>query len=500
MFDLIAPHHKQGPEIDKATYKRELPKLREALLDAQFELEQKKSFPVVIVVSGVNGAGKSDVVKALNTWMDPRHIQSHALGKSTQEELERPAMWKFWRCLPSKGSISIFFGSWYSYPMRQRIQGKQDQAYLDEYLDDFLRFEKMLSDEGALILKFWLHRSKDDLTARFHKLESKNRTKWKVTPKNWHDLDSFDTMLPVAKHVLTTTSTDHAPWSVIDAQNEYARNLAVGQAVLYAMQKRLQEAPPKATPPTPFPVPKGSGTDTVLSTLDLTQTLDKKDYTKQLDKYQRKFHKLVRSKAFRKKSIVLVFEGNDAAGKGGAIRRVTGALDPRFYDIVPISAPNDEERAQPYLWRFWQKMPRKGHTVIFDRSWYGRVLVERVEGFVSEQTWRRGYSEINDFERTMSLHGVMVFKFWLAISPDEQLKRFNDREGTGYKRFKLTEDDWRNRSLQDGYAHAVCDMVQETSTDLAPWTLVEANSKYFARIKVLKTICERLKAELKKSV
>ncbi|MBL4692807.1 MAG: polyphosphate:AMP phosphotransferase [Magnetovibrio sp.] len=493
MFDLTAT----GPEIDKAVYKEKLATLREALLDAQYELQHKKSFPVVIIVSGVNGAGKSDVVKALNTWMDPRHIQSHALGKSTQEELERPAMWKFWRCLPRKGAIAIFFGSWYSYPMRQHIKGAKDQAYLDEYLDDFMRFEQMLCDEGALILKFWLHRSKDNLKARFTDLESHPNTKWQVSRQNWKDLNTYDNMLPVAKHVLEKTSTEQAPWIVVSAQNKYTRDLTVGKTLLDALHNRLNKNQPQPTAPLPFPIAQNFDPNNLLKALDLSQSLDKKAYKKQLAKYQKRLHRLVHKKAFRNKSMVIVFEGNDAAGKGGTIRRVTESLDPRLYEIVPICAPNDEERAQPYLWRFWRKLPRQGHTTIFDRSWYGRVLVERVEGLLPEKNWRRGYGEINDFERTMNLHGVIVFKFWLAISPDEQLTRFKDREATGYKRFKLTDEDWRNRSLHEGYVQAVCDMVDETSTQQVPWTLIEANSKYFARIKVLKTICKRLKAELK---
>jgi polyphosphate kinase 2 (PPK2 family) len=201
---------------------------------------------------------------------------------------------------------------------------------------------------------------------------------------------------------------------------------------------------------------------------------------------------------FRKHTLVLVFEGADAAGKGGAIRRVTGALDIRQYSVVPVAAPTEEERAQPYLWRFWRHLPARGKTIVFDRSWYGRVLVERVEGFCSEADWMRAYSEINDFEEQLDAAGAIVVKFWLAIGKDEQLERFKAREAEPHKRFKITADDWRNRDKWDDYARAVCDMVDRTSTEIAPWTLVEAENKYFARIKVLRTICERLEARLKR--
>jgi len=485
-----------GHSIDKATYKKEVPKLREALLDAQFELAEKKPFPVILIVSGVNGAGKGETVNTLNFWMDPRSIHAHAVGEQTDEEADRPSMWKFWRRLPPRGTIGIFFGSWYSFPIRQHIEGKKDQDYLDAHLDDILRFERMLAEEGALILKFWLHLSKDALTDRLTTLESSKETKWKVTKDDWKGLEKLDQLVPVAEHVLRRTSTAHAPWIVVEASDEKYRNLTVGKTLLKAIQGRLKET--AKTPPLAVPVDSLESIDgkNILGSLDLTQALDKSDYKKKLAKQQGRLSKLMRSPKFKKRSIVMVFEGNDAAGKGGAIRRVTGAMDSRTYDIIPIAAPTDEEKVQPYLWRFWRKLPRVAHTTIFDRSWYGRVLVERVEGFCAQADWLRAYNEINDFEEEMTRHGSIVFKFWLSISAEEQLERFNAREATGYKRFKLTEEDWRNRDKWDEYAHAVCDMVERTSTEIAPWTLVEANSKYFARIKVLKTICDRLEKEL----
>lgn len=485
-----------GHSVDKATYKDEVPKLREALLDAQFELGEKKPFPVVLIVSGVNGAGKGETVNTLNFWMDPRTIHAHAMGEASDEELDRPAMWKFWRRLPPSGTIGIFFGSWYSFPMRQHIEGKKDQDYLDAYLDDFMRFERMLAEEGALVLKFWLHLSKDQLKKRLKSLESKKETKWRVTKRDWEGVKMYDQMLPVAEHVLRRTSTAHAPWIVVEATDEKYRNLTVGRTLLKAIQGRLQDD----IKPLPLSVPvealENADSRNLINALDYTLQTDKKDYRKELELYQGRLSKLVRSPKFKGRSLICVFEGNDAAGKGGAIRRVTAAMDSRFYNITPIAAPSDEEKVQPYLWRFWRKLPRTGHTTIFDRSWYGRVLVERVEGYCSQPDWLRAYGEINDFEEAVSRHGAIVCKFWLSITDEEQLSRFKEREATGYKRFKLTDEDWRNREKWDDYVRAVCDMVERTSTEIAPWTLVEANSKYYARIKVLKTLCERLEAEL----
>jgi len=236
---------------------------------------------------------------------------------------------------------------------------------------------------------------------------------------------------------------------------------------------------------------------TVLSELDLTHKLDKKDYERDLAKYQARLSELVRDPRFAgKRSLVLVFEGSDAAGKGGSIRRVGASLDARQYQIIPIAAPTDEERAQPYLWRFWRHIPRIGRVAVFDRSWYGRVLVERVEGFCSEADWLRAYAEINDFEHQLAEAGVVVVKFWLQISADEQLRRFKEREATDFKRFKITDEDWRNREKWDAYRQAVNDMVDRTSTPQAPWVLVPSEDKGWARIKVLKTLCQRLEAAL----
>lgn len=485
-----------GHKVSKSDFKAEVPKLREQLLDVQFELGDKKPFPVVIIVSGVDGAGKGETVNTLNFWMDPRNIHAHAMADPSDEELERPAMWRYWRKLPPRGSIGIFFGSWYSFPMRQRIEGNQDEAYLDSYLEDFLRFERMLADEGALILKFWLHLSKDALKNRLKELESDKSTKWRVTKKDWDRYERYDDLMPVAEHVLRRTSTGYAPWIVVESSDEKYRNLTVGRTLLKAVKARLAEEvkPSSASVPVEA-LAHGDGMN-VLTALDYTKALAKADYKAKLEHYQGKLNKLCRSKKFKNRSVVMVFEGNDAAGKGGSIRRVIGAMDSRFYDIIPVAAPTDEEKVQPYLWRFWRHVPGKGRTAIFDRSWYGRVLVERVEGFCSEADWLRAYGEINDFEEEMTRHGVIVLKFWLSITDEEQLTRFKEREATGYKRFKLTDEDWRNRDKWDDYAHAVCDMVERTSTETAPWTLVEANSKYYARIKVLKTLCKRLETEL----
>lgn len=481
-----------GHKIDKATYEKVLPALREALLNVQFDLSESAKFPVIILIGGVDGAGKGETVNALNEWMDPRHIQTHALGDPSDEEREHPEMWRFWRVLPPKGKIGIFFGSWYTAPIVRRVYGKLKKAELDHNLEEIVRFEKMLADEGALILKFWLHLSKAKQKERFKTLEKNPATRWRVTERDWRNAKRYDEFYKLSERVLRETSTAEAPWTIVEGADANYRSLTVGKVIVDALNKRLKSG--RAKPQVPHAPPPLPAIDNLqlVSTLDLTRKLAKKSYASELEKYQGRLNLLTRHPGFKKISAVAVFEGCDAAGKGGAIRRITGAIDARTYQIIPIAAPTEEERAQPYLWRFWRHVPNLGRVSIFDRSWYGRVLVERVEGFCAEYDWMRAYSEINDFEEQLVRNNDVLVKFWLQISKDEQLRRFKEREKIGFKRFKITDEDWRNREKWDAYELAVCDMVDRTSTEIAPWTLVEANDKYYARIKILKTLCERI--------
>jgi Polyphosphate kinase 2 (PPK2). len=319
-----------------------------------------------------------------------------------------------------------------------------------------------------------------------------------VTDRDWKHFKLYDKFSVIHESVIRHTSTAEAPWTIVEGYDPHYRSLTVGKVILDAIRKRLDDADMKTVEIiAPPPLPSIDQLN-ILKTLDLTQKIDKKKFKTDLEKYQGKLALLTREAKFKNITVIAMFEGNDAAGKGGAIRRITGALDARWYNIIPVAAPTEEERAQPYLWRFWRHIPRRGRVTIFDRSWYGRVLVERVEGFCSKVDWMRAYSEINDFEAQLVRHNIVVVKFWLAISKEEQLERFNEREKIGFKRFKITEDDWRNRDKWDEYEHAVCDMVDRTSTEIAPWTLIEANDKNFARIKILKTLCKQIEAAMQK--
>jgi polyphosphate:AMP phosphotransferase len=485
-----------GHKIKKSVYEKEVPPLRAALLDAQLGLTKSASFPVIILIGGLDGAGRGATVNLLNAWMDPRHIQSHGMGEPSDEELDRPMMWRFWRALPPKGKIGVFLGSWYTWPILNRVSGITKTADLDQSLERARRLEKMLVDEGALLIKFWLHLSKEKQKKRLKALEKDPLTRWRVTERDWQRLKDYDTFQEVHESVIRRTSTAEAPWLIVEGEDANYRNLTVGKVILKAIDDRLAlEQTPQVKILAPPLLPPIDNLH-VLKTLDMGQKLEKEEYRIKLEKYQGRLNALTRHPKFKYMSVITVFEGNDAAGKGSSIRRVTGALDARGYQVIPIAAPTEEERAQPYLWRFWRHLPRKGRVAIFDRSWYGRVLVERIEGYCSEADWMRAYGEINDFEAQMVRHNLLVVKFWLAITKEEQLRRFKDREQTPFKSFKITEEDWRNREKWQEYEQAVCDMVDRTSTLLAPWTLVEANDKSFARIKVLKTLCGTIERKL----
>jgi AMP-polyphosphate phosphotransferase len=483
-----------GHKLEKEVWDRELPALREALLDAQFDLAAAK-FPVVILVAGVDGAGKSETVNTLNEWLDPRHIQTHGLDVPSDEERERPHMWRYWRMLPPKGKIGIFDGSWYTWPILERTSGRIKTSELDQDMGRVARFEQMLIQEGALVLKFWMHLSKDAQKKRLKLLEKDPKTRWRVTPRDWKHFELYDSFRQVSERALRATSTAASPWIVVEASDWRYQRLTVGKILLEKLRARLDNPAPPLPPPAPQPVASLDEMN-VLRALNLTRTLEKKDYEEELLTLQGRLNLLTRHKNFKKHSVVLVFEGVDAAGKGGGIRRITQALDARTYHIQPVAAPTEEERAQPYLWRFWRHLPRRGKVMIFDRSWYGRVLVERVEGFCAEADWQRAYSEINDFEDQIVRSQTLLLKFWLSISQEEQLRRFEERQATPFKRFKITDEDWRNREKWPQYERAICDMIDRTSTEIAPWTLVESEDKRYGRLKILRTLVQRLEDEL----
>ena len=491
MFDAAEIGHR----ISKKDYREREPQLRRALLEAQYKLLEHSRFPVILLVNGVDGAGKGETVNLLNEWMDPRHIRTEAFGETAADEYDRPEMWRFWQALPPKGHIGIFFGSWYSDPILKRVMGSEKGARFAHRLERIRHFERMLVAEGALILKLWFHLSKKTQKARLEKLSKDPRTAWRVGKDDRRHYKHYDEFITVCEAALRETSTGEAPWHIIEGTDPSYRALTAGQLLLDALSARLEGPAPSISPSAPPPEPALDGRD-LLNTLDYSRSLVRDRYVRKLERQQSRLNALTRDSRLRDRSVVLVFEGMDAAGKGSTIRRVTQAIDARYYRVIPIAAPSDEERAQPYLWRFWRHVPRHGRIVIFDRSWYGRVLVERVENFCTEADWIRAYHEINDFEEQLAEGGVILAKFWLAITPEEQLARFRERENVPHKQFKITAEDWRNREKWPQYERAVADMVERTSTDVGRWHLISAENKLAGRLDVIQRLCDTLEAGL----
>ncbi|MGD8843370.1 MAG: polyphosphate kinase [Gammaproteobacteria bacterium] len=514
-----------GSRISKNDFKEREPVLRQELLEVQRELREAADFPVLIVFAGVDGAGKGETVNLLNEWMDPRWLVTRAYGEPSDEERERPEFWRYWRDLPPHGRIGLFLSSWYSRPVLERAYDKIDVAPFTDRLDRINAFEDALASDGAVVLKFWMHLSRKAQKRRLTALQKDPLTRWRVTERDWQHYEMYDKFIDAAERTIMRTSTGRAPWTVVEGEDHNYRSVTIGTLVRDSITKQLEavrlEKEVKARlreREAERPViieDDGNGDEsgdngdavavenaapphgmTVLDTLDMSRDLNKREYQKELKEAQAKLNSLYRQARDKGLSTIMVFEGPDAAGKGGAIRRVTAALDARSFQVIPIAAPTDEERAHHYLWRFWRHLSRAGRLTVFDRSWYGRVLVERVEQFATNDEWQRAYAEINDFESQLVDHGVALLKFWIHISKDEQLARFEAREQTPYKRWKLTEEDWRNREKWHDYELAVNDMVQHTSTFNAPWTLVEGNSKRYARVKVINTLCDKLKAVL----
>jgi polyphosphate:AMP phosphotransferase len=496
-----------GRSVSLRQFKRQSTKLREELLRLQTEVLQTARRQIVVTLAGVDGGGKSESITLLNEWMDARWLTTNAYEPPNEVERRQPQFWRYWRDLPPRGRIGMFMSAWYSEPFLDRVYDRIAQAQYERHLERVIRFEQALADDGAVVVKLWMHLSHDAQERRLRNLEQDPLTEARVTERDWQNWRSYTRFIEVAEQTISRTHTGDAPWVIVEGTDRNYRSLAVAEVVRDALQRALRPLPVHAAAKAKRggkksragkrrSDPAGSGALTVLSGLDMSKRLTKEAYEKQLPLLQAELHHLHLRAKDRGIASVLVFEGPDGAGKGGAIRRVCTALSPRHYQVHGVAKPTEEEAAQHYLWRFWRKVPQDGRIAIFDRSWYGRVLVERVEGFAREDEWRRAYAEINDFEQQLVEHGIVLLKFWLHITKEEQFQRFRHREKTPHKRWKLTEEDWRNRRKWSEYERAVNDMVQYTSTPAARWVLVEGNDKRHSRIAVLRHYCERLAAAI----
>lgn len=473
--------------LDKKAYKKRIAELTESLLDAQFELRQAQKGPVLVLISGNDFAGKAEAIYALYEKLDNRFLDTRAFALPAGIEKKMPRLWRYWRSLPAAGRIGFYLGSWYHQPLMQLSRGAMKPAAFKSAMDEIVRFERTLIEEGVTLIKLWLHLTPANTTGHAPAAQQT------VAMREWGDFSAadYEQVRSGAELMSELTSLPDAPWDRIESHDADRRDLLIAERLLAAIQQTLQAKP--ALPTTQWHQSQAHH----LRQLDYQLALDKPDYKRELERYQTRLRELVRHPRFARRSLLLVFEGTDAAGKGGNIRRITQCLDPRYLRVHGTSAPTDEERAHPYLWRFWRRVPSPGSIVIFDRSYYGRVLVERVEGFVSDAGWQRAYEEIKDFERQLQQAGTIVIKFWLSITEEEQLRRFEAREASPVKRYKLTEEDWRNRKQWSAYEQAVDDMIDHTSTDQAPWHLIPAEDKRYARVATLRVVCEALERHLK---
>lgn len=459
-----------------------------------------KGLPVMVVFEGWGASGKGTMISRLIQPLDPRGFKVFTIQAENEEEHMHPFLWRFWTKTPAKGRMHIFDRSWYRRVITEQMDAPMDQKRLDAAYHQILSFEEQLSADGTLIIKFFLHISADEQEKRLKKLERSSETKWRVTKADWKHFKQYKAYLPMYDHMLEQTDMSWAPWHVIEATDREYAAVKVMTIVAGMIEERLNEENAKESrshlaerAQEELPSTEETMRTTVLDGVDVSLTMTKEDYKKRLSVLQKELTRLQNEMYLKRIPVVVALEGWDAAGKGGAIKRLTEPLDPRGYEVVPTAAPNDIEKAHHYLWRFWRAMPKDGHMTIFDRTWYGRVMVERIEGFCSQAEWRRAYREINQMEQNLTDHGVIVLKFWLQIDKDEQERRFNERMEDPEKQWKITDEDWRNREKWDAYVKAVDEMILRTSTTYAPWTIVEADSKYYARIKILETVVRALK-------
>ncbi len=479
--------------LSKKEFKREYEASKKRLTEIQLRLIELK-IPVIIVFDGFSASGKGTQISRLLYPLDPRHFDVFTMSKVTEDMQMRPFLWSFWTKTPQRGRIAIFDKSWHrlALPESQK-KWKLTPRELTGFDEDTLNFEKSLRDDGFVILKFFLDISAKEQRARFDQLLSNPDTAWRVDSEDINQNKHFDKIKKQYYKMIKETSTDCCPWHLIEADDGNFATLKIFRILIDTLEQAIYE--------TEHPKTEDSlkivETFEALSLIEADKLVDESEYKEKLDYLQKQLAQLSFKLYKRRRSVVLVYEGKDAAGKGGNIKRLTQELDPRGYEVISIAAPTSVELSHNYLWRFWNRMPKDGHLAIFDRSWYGRVLVERVEGFCSESEWRRAYQEINDMEQHLASNGTIICKFWLHIDDEEQLRRFNARMEDPLKRHKITDEDWRNREKWNEYELAVNEMLVRTNTPYAPWVIVESNNKKFARLKTLEYMVKTLEEALK---
>ncbi len=472
-----------------------LEKARAELAVRQMMIKEKK-LPVLVIMDGWGAAGKGSVLGRVIKNLDPRFFKCETLTAPTDEEKRKPFLYRYFVRIPKEGAISFFDGSWMGEVTSMFLHEEISEKEYKSHLTSIKRFERQLNDNGYLVVKLFFHIDEKTQKKRLVELEKNENTSWRVSKKDKWQNKHYDKCLDVYDEYIETTNQFVAPWYFIDAVSKKWSELQMTEILIDSIDTALanaqthQKAPMLQNTFSMKKMPK-------LSEVNLDKTIKEEDYKKELDKLQERLSELHNEIYHKKIPVIIAYEGWDAAGKGGNIKRVAAALDPRGYEVHPIASPEPAEKARHYLWRFWNRLPKDGHIAIFDRTWYGRVMVERLEGFCSENDWQRAYNEINEFEKELADWNAVIIKFWVHIDKDTQLARFTDRQNTPEKQWKITDEDWRNREKWDQYEEAVDEMLEKTSTKFAPWHILESNDKHYARIKALKIIIKAIEDKLK---
>lgn len=483
------PEKPEGEEL-----KQRLKAAEEKLSQQQMKLKEKR-LPVLVLIEGWGAAGKGSAIGQIIKNIDPRFFKVFSMPSTpTEEERRRPFLYRFFEKIPEAGKFTFLDSGWMDQIMKERLDGKLDDKAYAQRVDSVKRFERGLTDNGYLVLKFFFHIRKKEQESRIEALLSEKDTAWRVSEGDLWQNRHYDKCLEAFDRYLDDTNTPSAPWYIVNSKSKRFAELQVMETLCMGIETALhneslavpllQNAFPLIKMPKLRDVPLEG------------KTLDEEEYKKELKELQAKLGQL-HNRLYRKRvPVIIAYEGWDAAGKGGNIKRLTGALDPRGFEVHPIASPEPHEKARHYLWRFWTRLPKDGHIAIFDRTWYGRVMVERLEGFCSENDWQRAYYEMNEFEQELHNWGAVILKFWVQIDKDTQLARFTERQNTPSKQWKITDEDWRNREKWDLYEQAVDEMLQKTSTTYAPWHILESVDKKYARIKALHIVIDALEKAL----
>lgn len=480
-------------KTDSEELKQRLKVAEEKLATQQMKLKEKK-LPVLVLIEGWGAAGKGSAIGQIIRNIDPRFFKVFSMPSTpTAEELRKPFLYRFFEKIPEAGKFTFLDSGWMDQIMKERLHGQLDDKGYAQRVDSVKRFERSLTDNGYLVLKFFFHISKKEQEHRIDALRADKDTAWRVSGGDLWQNRHYDKCLEAFDRYLDDTNTPSAPWYIIDAKPKKFAELQVMETLCMGIETALHNES-LAVPllQNAFPLVKMPK----LKDIPLDKTISDQDYKRELKELQGKLSQL-HNRLYRKRvPVIICYEGWDAAGKGGNIKRLTGALDPRGFEVHPIASPEPHEKARHYLWRFWTRLPKDGHIAIFDRTWYGRVMVERLEGFCSENDWQRAYYEMNEFEQELHNWGAVILKFWVQIDKDTQLERFTERQNTPSKQWKITDEDWRNREKWDLYEQAVDEMLQKTSTTYAPWHILESVDKKYARIKALKIVIDALEEAL----